>query len=113
MTVSQIQIVRLFLPLIRKGTERKFVFLTSLLGSIETAIGFPDLSNAYSISKAALNMYAMRFFFFVSFLSFCSSNTTSGRRLVRKYGAALKSEGITCVLLHPGLYIPFVLHHTS
>ncbi|KAF8890656.1 hypothetical protein BD779DRAFT_1516272 [Infundibulicybe gibba] len=77
-TVSPVQIGNAFLPLIRKSTEKKIVFISSELGSLQIAGNLPDLANVYSISKAALNMVA------------------------RKWGATLKKEGITTVLIHPG-----------
>jgi len=77
-TVAPVQVGNAFLPLIRKSTEKKIVFITSELGSLQIAGHLPNLANVYSISKAALNM------------------------LARKWGATLKKEGITAVLIHPG-----------
>jgi len=77
-TTAQINVLRAFLPLIRRGNAKKVVFITSDLGSIETGFYLPGLANAYSVGKAALNM------------------------LVRKWAAVLKSEGIVSVLIHPG-----------
>ncbi|CAL1706577.1 unnamed protein product [Somion occarium] len=77
-TVPLIRILRAFKPLVVKSTEKKVLFITSSLGSIQDAAGRPNLANAYSISKAALNM------------------------LARKWGAVNKSEGIISVLVHPG-----------
>ncbi|KAF8877868.1 hypothetical protein BD779DRAFT_1230215 [Infundibulicybe gibba] len=77
-TVAPVQIGNAFLPLIRKSKAKKLVFVSSELGSIELGGQLPHLANAYSVSKAALNM------------------------LARKWGATLKKEGITVVLLHPG-----------
>ncbi|PMD33102.1 putative short-chain dehydrogenases/reductase [Hyaloscypha variabilis F] len=71
-------LIRSFLPLIRAGKAKKFVFITSALGSIELAAGMPGLNDAYCVSRAALNM------------------------LIRKWGGALKYEGITTALVHPG-----------
>jgi len=48
--------IRAFLPLIRKSEAKKVVFLSSILGSVEVGANLPNLTNAYSISKAALNM---------------------------------------------------------
>lgn len=77
-TEYPIVVTRSFLPLIRKGTAKKIVFMTSQLGSVDQAQSLPGLTNAYSISKAALNMVG------------------------RKYGAILKMEGINVIMIHPG-----------
>ncbi|KAF8885513.1 hypothetical protein BD779DRAFT_1533550 [Infundibulicybe gibba] len=77
-TVAPIQIGNAFLPLIRRSKEKKLVFVSSELGSLKLGGDFAGLANAYSVSKASLNM------------------------LARKWGATLKKEGITTVLLHPG-----------
>ncbi|KAF8160629.1 hypothetical protein B0H34DRAFT_344639 [Crassisporium funariophilum] len=77
-TEYPIIVIRSFLPLIRKSTAKKIVFMTSELGSVDMAGILPMLTNAYSIAKAAFNMTA------------------------RKYGALLKMEGITVIVLHPG-----------
>jgi NAD(P)-dependent dehydrogenase (short-subunit alcohol dehydrogenase family) len=71
-------LIRSFLPLIRLGKAKKFIFISSSLGSIELAGSMPTLNDAYSVSRAALNM------------------------LIRKWGAALKFEGITTAVIHPG-----------
>jgi NAD(P)-dependent dehydrogenase (short-subunit alcohol dehydrogenase family) len=71
-------VIRSFLPLIRAGKAKKFIFMTSVLGSIELAEGMPGLNDAYCVSRAALNM------------------------LIRKWGGALKYESITTALVHPG-----------
>ena len=57
-TIAPIQVVRTFLPLIRKSTstERKVVIISSGLASIENAYFWAGLSEGYSVSKAALNM---------------------------------------------------------
>ncbi|KAF8877995.1 hypothetical protein BD779DRAFT_1803795 [Infundibulicybe gibba] len=77
-TVVPVQIGNAFLPLIRKSTAKKFTIITSQLGSLEISPHFASLAGAYSVSKAALNM------------------------LARKWGATLKTEGITTILIHPG-----------
>ncbi|KAH9948678.1 hypothetical protein B0H21DRAFT_732584 [Amylocystis lapponica] len=76
--IAPIRVVRTLLPLVRKGHEKKVVFISSNLASVGNAEGYTELSNAYSMSKAALNMMA------------------------RKWGTTLKAEGITVLLLHPG-----------
>ncbi|KAF9041484.1 putative short-chain dehydrogenases/reductase [Panaeolus papilionaceus] len=73
-----IRTIRSFLPLLRKGTEKTLTIMTSELGSIEAAGKRTGLANAYSISKAALNMMG------------------------RKYGGLLKYDGISTIMLHPG-----------
>jgi len=77
-TVVPVQVTRPLIPLIRKSQKKKVVFITSVLGSIELGFNTPGLSNSYSTAKAALNM------------------------LARKWGAELKSDGITVVTIHPG-----------
>jgi NAD(P)-dependent dehydrogenase (short-subunit alcohol dehydrogenase family) len=77
-TISIINLLRSFLPLIRKSSTKKITILTSQLGSVEIGFKLPGLANAYSISKAALNM------------------------LARKWAAVLKMEGVTMFLVHPG-----------
>ncbi|KAF8877996.1 hypothetical protein BD779DRAFT_1677064 [Infundibulicybe gibba] len=77
-TVVPVQMGNAFLPLIRKSTVKKFVIITSELGSLEIGGNLPGLANAYSVSKAALNM------------------------VTRKWGATLKAEGIISMLIHPG-----------
>ncbi|KAF8877998.1 hypothetical protein BD779DRAFT_1228150 [Infundibulicybe gibba] len=77
-TVVPVQIGNAFLPLVKKSSAKKIVFITSQLGSLEIGAQLPGLANAYSVSKAALNM------------------------LARKWGATLKPQGITTILIHPG-----------
>lgn len=55
-TVSVIQVTSALLPLIRKSAVKKIIFITSILGSLETTGSWPLIGNSYSISKAALNM---------------------------------------------------------
>ena len=52
--------------------------LSSQLGSIEIGAMLPGLTNAYSVSKAAVNM------------------------MTRKWSAELKPEGVTLFMLHLG-----------
>ena len=59
--VSNLLLLRAFLPLIRASTQKKIMVLTSSLGSIEIAPNLPGLANTYSVSKAALNMYVNLF----------------------------------------------------
>ncbi|KAH8930399.1 NAD(P)-binding protein [Atractiella rhizophila] len=83
--LGPIQMVRAFLPLLRKGTEKKVVNINSIAGSIGTVDPGRDMfwkdigaSGAYSISKAALNM------------------------ATRKFDANLRHQGFTFIALHPG-----------
>ncbi|KAK6824826.1 hypothetical protein PG990_003811 [Apiospora arundinis] len=69
---------REFTPLIRKSEAKKVMVITSALGSLEYSGPVEGPCDSYSIGKAALNM------------------TT------RKWSAALKKDGITTILVHPG-----------
>ncbi|KAH9831448.1 uncharacterized protein C8Q71DRAFT_303999 [Rhodofomes roseus] len=79
-TIAPIHALRTFLPLIRKSKaqDRKIIFMSSGLASIENGFFWAGLSEGYSVSKAGLNM------------------------VVRKWGAALKQEGIATFALQPG-----------
>ncbi|EPT04505.1 NAD-binding protein [Fomitopsis schrenkii] len=77
-TVAPIEVVRSFLPVVREGTAKKIVFVSSILASLDFAPNVATLSVTYAITKVGLNM------------------------LARKQGAALYEEGITVVALHPG-----------
>jgi len=74
-------LIRAFLPLIRKAKSGKLIFMSSIIGSVELAAGMPMLNDAYAVSRAALNM------------------------LIRKWGAALKMEGIATAVIHPGKHL--------
>jgi NAD(P)-dependent dehydrogenase (short-subunit alcohol dehydrogenase family) len=76
--VALVELLRAFLPLIRKGTAKKVTIITSQLGSVELGFQLPGLAGAYSVGKAALNM------------------------TIRKWSPLLKMEGITAFLVHPG-----------
>ncbi|OIW30535.1 putative short-chain dehydrogenases/reductase [Coniochaeta ligniaria NRRL 30616] len=76
--VVLVNLLRAFLPSIKKSKQKKILIISSSLGSIELGGYMPNLANTYSIAKAALNM------------------------LVRKWGAVLKRDGVTSILLHPG-----------
>lgn len=76
--VAPLEVMRSFLPLIREGTAKKIMLLSSGLGSLQNAPYLPGYCESYSVSKAALNM------------------------LARKWGASLSKEGITTILVHPG-----------
>jgi NAD(P)-dependent dehydrogenase (short-subunit alcohol dehydrogenase family) len=75
---STITVIREFTPLVRKSEAKRIAVISSILGSIELGQGFNGLANAYSISKAALNM------------------------TIRKWSAYLKDEGITMSIIQPG-----------
>ncbi|KAH9927580.1 uncharacterized protein B0H18DRAFT_875540 [Fomitopsis serialis] len=82
-TVAPLHVARSFLPLLRRGlgapaSEKKLVFVSSNLGSLEIAPTFAGLCETYSVTKAGLGMIA------------------------RKWGATLKDEGICTMILHPG-----------
>ena len=55
-TITPVRVLRAFLPLVRQGKEKKLVFISSGMASIENAVYMPELSNSYSVAKAALNM---------------------------------------------------------
>ena len=76
--INNTVLIRAFLPLIRKSKAGKLIFISSILGSVELAAGMPTLNDAYAVSRAALNM------------------------LIRKWGGALKGEGIATAIIHPG-----------
>jgi NAD(P)-dependent dehydrogenase (short-subunit alcohol dehydrogenase family) len=78
MITSTILTLRSFLPLVRAGQEKKIVQISSELGSIEKAVHLPGLNDIYSVCRAAINM------------------------MIRKWAGALKGEGITAVVVHPG-----------
>ncbi|KAI0784574.1 putative short-chain dehydrogenase [Abortiporus biennis] len=77
-TVSILQILRAFRPLVSKSTLKKVIVITSSQASIGLVNQMPDFAFTYGVGKAALNM------------------------LVRKWGKVYKEEGITTVLIHPG-----------
>ncbi len=60
-TVPILHLLRAFKPLVAKSSEKKVITITSDLGSIEAAGGRPNLANAYSVGKAALNMSVQPF----------------------------------------------------
>ncbi|KAF7187073.1 Estradiol 17-beta-dehydrogenase 2 [Pseudocercospora fuligena] len=78
--VVKIQImISTFLPLLRKGKEKKIIGISSSLGSTTWALKWPmGFCQAYRMSKAALGM------------------------LNALYAGDLKDEGFTCLLLSPG-----------
>jgi NAD(P)-dependent dehydrogenase (short-subunit alcohol dehydrogenase family) len=53
---APLQLLREFLPLLRKGEAKRALFVTSILGSIEIAPRLKGLMNAYAVSRASLNM---------------------------------------------------------
>lgn len=81
MVTGTLGVLQGFLPLIRQGRDKKILVVSSVLGSIDQSVNLPGLADSYSVVRAALNM------------------------LVRKWGGVLKSEGITTVLIHPGMIL--------
>ncbi|PCH36173.1 NAD(P)-binding protein [Wolfiporia cocos MD-104 SS10] len=77
-TIAPVHVLRTFLKLIREGSAKKVVFITSNLGSMAAAPILSTVGFTYSASKAALNV------------------------LARKWGAILSDEGIAVVVIHPG-----------
>lgn len=49
-----------FLPLLRRGSKKQIILLSSGLASIKMDFGFGPAISAYSISKTALNGYARK-----------------------------------------------------
>ncbi|PBK59970.1 NAD(P)-binding protein, partial [Armillaria solidipes] len=73
-------IVSAFLPALRRGRDKKIIFISSSAGSFKIA-GSPTRmvrSGVYSVSKAAVNMLAVQ------------------------YADELKEEGFVVVPMHPG-----------
>ena len=98
--VAPLYLLQKLLPLIRKGAAKKILLLSSNMGSIQNAPLLVGCAESYSITKAALNMFVH------------TSIYTSGQLLIntarigRKWGARLKTEGITVVVAHPGMSCP-------
>jgi NAD(P)-dependent dehydrogenase (short-subunit alcohol dehydrogenase family) len=74
--VGPYRVTRAFLPLLRRGTQPRVVFVTSRMGSIGDRPS--GGSYAYRLSKSALNML--------------------GANLAHD----LRADGIVCLLFHPG-----------
>ncbi|KZT72159.1 NAD(P)-binding protein [Daedalea quercina L-15889] len=77
-TIAPVEVIRSFLPLVRKGTAKKIALVTTIISSLGLAPNMATLAISYGATKAALNM------------------------LARKWGAVLYQEGITTVTVHPG-----------
>jgi len=77
-TVAPIEVVRQFLPLVRKSATKKVVLVSTIVGSLELAPSLATLAITYGATKAGLNI------------------------LARKWAAVLHEEGITMLALHPG-----------
>lgn len=74
------QTIQAFLPLVRKGQQKKILVVTSSMGSPAFALdALSDNCIAYSTSKAALNM------------------------IVAKYALACKDDGVIFLSVSPGL----------
>lgn len=54
--VAPLEVIRSFLPMLRAGSAKKILLLSSGLGSIQNAPNLPGYCESYSVSKAALNM---------------------------------------------------------
>ncbi|KAM0786297.1 hypothetical protein ACM66B_001775 [Microbotryomycetes sp. NB124-2] len=65
-----------FVPLLQKGNKKQIIFLSSILGSLGNPMAQSPAAGTYSMTKAAINMYAI------------------------KLSAALK--GFTVIPFHPG-----------
>lgn len=74
------RVVSAFLPALRRGREKKIIFISSSAGSFKIAESPTRMvrSGVYSVSKAALNMLAVQ------------------------YADELKEEGFVVVPVHPG-----------
>ena len=70
------RVTQTFLPLVRKGSVKKILNVSSIMASIERNTG--GRSHSYRISKAALNMFT------------------------RSVAMELQPEGIVCYAVHPG-----------
>ncbi|TFY50975.1 hypothetical protein EVJ58_g10805 [Rhodofomes roseus] len=78
--IGVIQTVNAFLPLIRKGTMKKVLTLSSAQGDLDAALNVGiAIAGPYSVSKAALNM------------------------VVVKYAVRFRDEGIVFLSISPGL----------
>ncbi|CCM05070.1 uncharacterized protein FIBRA_07276 [Fibroporia radiculosa] len=86
-TIAPLEIIRAFLPLLRKGTEKKIMLMISVLASIEYAPVLDVACVSYSVTKAGLSM------------------------LARKWAPTLSEEGIAIVLMNPG-WVDTELGHT-
>ncbi|KAK7055316.1 NAD(P)-binding protein [Favolaschia claudopus] len=79
-TLGAIHTINAFLPLLKKGSGKKVLVVSSALGDIESTVSWEFLGAvSYSISKAALNM------------------------AVAKYAAEYKPQGFVFVAVHPGI----------
>lgn len=78
--VGNIHLFNLFLPLVRKGKDKKFIAITSGLADLDLTNKFElDNGSLYAASKAALNI------------------------IIAKFSAQYKDEGILFVSVSPGV----------
>ncbi|KAK4050242.1 hypothetical protein OIV83_003563 [Microbotryomycetes sp. JL201] len=49
-----------FLPLLKKGNKKQIIFLSSILGSMGNPMSKSPAAGTYSMTKAAINMYAVK-----------------------------------------------------
>jgi len=56
-TVAPLRVSRAFLPLVKKSEKKNIIFISSVLASSQVTYMMANQFNAYSVAKAALNMY--------------------------------------------------------
>ena len=56
-TVAPLRVSRAFLPLVKKSEKKNVIFISSVLASSQISYMMANQLNAYSVAKAALNMF--------------------------------------------------------
>lgn len=56
-TIAPLRVSRAFLPLVKKSEKKNIIFISSVLASSQITYMMVNQFNAYSVAKAALNMY--------------------------------------------------------
>jgi len=56
-TVAPLRVSRAFLPLVKKSEKKNVIFISSVLASSQITYKMANQFNAYSVAKAALNMF--------------------------------------------------------
>lgn len=56
-TVAPLRVSRAFLPLVKKSEKKNVIFISSVLASSQVTYMMANQFNAYSVAKAALNMF--------------------------------------------------------
>jgi NAD(P)-dependent dehydrogenase (short-subunit alcohol dehydrogenase family) len=56
-TVAPLRVSRAFLPLVKKSEKKNVIFINSVLASSQISYMMANQFNAYSVAKAALNMF--------------------------------------------------------